>query len=115
MDPENKENKPAEVNLDALSSPEGTAPENFELFKSADPVVEKSNSQLYGLPNLDPEVKAEGEDGSDKPTPAADAANVDKVPEKPANTAATPDTKPVDAKWFERPFKALQKRLGPHR
>jgi hypothetical protein len=93
--------KPAEINLNALSSPEGTAPDNFDTFVSKEAEVSKSTSTLFGLPNLDPTTE-----------------NTNENPEIPAVAEIIPDAAAVTEKptvenpWFQKPFKALQKRLG---
>jgi len=102
--PETKVEAP--INLDALNAPEGTASDNFELFKSKEEKITQPVHSFNGLPNLDP-VK-------DKEEKVEDASVI--TPEgKIAPPIVDPNKKPDtqnDTPWFHKPFKALQKRLG---
>ena len=93
------------INPDALVAPEGTSADKFDMFKPKGDETQPSQSEIYGLPNLDP-PKVEPAEPIDN-TPAPD----NKTPEpKPAD--ATP-AKPEDGSipWYHRPFLDLKKRI----
>ena len=93
------------VDLNALSAPEGTAPENFDNFVAQEVKLSESTSKLYNLPNLDPtpEVKTEGEEEVKVvPESVAPIKPIEVIPEKPADATAP---------WYHKPFKDLQKKL----
>lgn len=93
------------VDLNALSAPDGTAPENFDNFVAQEVKLSESTSKLYNLPNLDPtpEVKTEGEEEVKVvPESVAPIKPIEVIPEKPADATAP---------WYHKPFKDLQKKL----
>jgi hypothetical protein len=104
----------AEVKLDlaALAAPEGTDPTNFENFVSKEAEVISPSTSFSNLPNLDP-VKEPGQENTDIATNTSAGKEADgKVPGNAAETAGKDTINTPEAKWFEKPFKALQKRLG---
>lgn len=93
------------VDLNALSAPDGTAPENFDNFVAQEVKLSESTSKLYNLPNLDPtpEVKTEVEEEVKVvPESIAPIKLTEPAPGKPADIAAP---------WYHKPFKDLQKKL----
>lgn len=93
------------VDLNALSAPDGTAPENFDNFVAQEVKLSESTSKLYNLPNLDPtpEVKTEVEEEVKVvPESVAPIKTIESTPEKPADATAP---------WYHKPFKDLQKKL----
>jgi hypothetical protein len=105
VEPIVKEPKTEEINLDALAAPDGTAPDNFELFKERKQVVTPSTS-WSDLPNLDPVPEPENKDNLNK-TPQS-------TPAPPQPTSAPPSENGKlngETPWLQRPFKDLQKKL----
>jgi hypothetical protein len=101
--------KAPEINLDALSAPEGTDKDNFDNFKQKEPDVKTSNTELYGLPNLDPKPDDEKEEVRETDT---DSSEGDKKPAATDQPAVKTDIVKIgNDPWFMKPFKDLQKTL----